>query len=54
MPITLFPDQEYLVSEAMRITDNGSKKENILSRFLEKNYGYNYSSVLLDVSGGSK
>lgn len=30
MPITLFPDQEYLVSEAMRITDNGSKKENVL------------------------
>lgn len=30
MSITLFPDQEYLVSEAMRITENGSKKENVL------------------------
>lgn len=30
MTITLFPDQEYLVSEAMRLTDNGRKQSNVL------------------------
>ena len=30
MTITLFPDQEYLVNEALRLTDNGKKHENVL------------------------
>lgn len=30
MPITLFPDQEYLVDEAMRLTKYGQKQSNVL------------------------
>lgn len=30
MTITLFPDQEYLVNEALRLTDHGKKHENVL------------------------
>ena len=30
MTITLFPDQEYLVKEALELTENGKKHENVL------------------------
>lgn len=30
MTITLFPDQEYLVNEALQLTENGKKHENVL------------------------
>ena len=30
MPITLFPDQEYLVQQALELTNNGTKHENVM------------------------